>query len=585
MLKALSLLAFLCLLPAFLSAQILPQERVIEWDKAGRFESFSPAQIIDITTLGAPNNGSEPVQSYIQQAIGTLPSEGGVVYLPAGSYLLTEPVQLPAKTILRGAGIGQTILQINHTGEAAHGIEVLGQPSDVEKSILSPLPKGTKQFAVPDLENLEVGDFIMITEDDQDLIHNVWASFSTSQIVQIKSLGDNLIRLRSPLRRAFQEDKNPRITKLDVVPFVGIESLTIERLDPSDKQVSNIYFDLAVNSWIKCVESIKCNFAHFELIRCSNNEVSGCYLRDGWDYGGGGKAYGVMIQYAASENLVYNNIFQHLRHSMILQSGANGNVLAYNYSSNPYWTGTIFPSDAAGEIVLHGNYPYANLFEGNIVQNVAIDDSHGVQGPNNTFLRNKIQGYGLVMGIIPVSDRQNFIGNVVTGSGLFSLQGEYHFLYGNNILGNTLPPETENLADLSYFLEEPPLYYQEVGTWPAIGYPTPVELSDNEAAFRFELEEWVVCNTYEPPVINSLAVPQASSPSWQLSPNPAQFTVRITSDLEIAWIELWDLQGQMRLRSPGQETLTLPPLPAGMYWVRMQTAKGQTDVQKLLIQQ
>ncbi|MBK6996924.1 MAG: hypothetical protein IPH31_19135 [Lewinellaceae bacterium] len=38
---------------------------------------------------------------------------------------------------------------------------------------------------------------------------------------------------------------------------------------------------------------------------------------------------------------------------MLLQSGSNGNVLGYNFSTDPYWE--EFPNDAAGDIVLHGN--------------------------------------------------------------------------------------------------------------------------------------------------------------------------------------------------------------------------------------
>ena len=64
---------------------------------------------------------------------------------------------------------------------------------------------------------------------------------------------------------------------------------------------------------------------------------------------------------------------------------------------DPFWTGTVLPSDAAGDLVLHGNYPYANLFEGNILQNLVVDDSHGLNGPYNTFFRNRADNYGIVM--------------------------------------------------------------------------------------------------------------------------------------------------------------------------------------------
>lgn len=91
-----------------------------------------------------------------------------------------------------------------------------------------------------------------------------------------------------------------------------------------------------------------------------------------------------MIQFTSNECLVQNNVFDYLRHAMILQAGANANVFAYNYSFNPFWTST--PSNSAGDMVLHGNYPYLNLFEQNQGENIIIDNSHGPNGPFNTFL-------------------------------------------------------------------------------------------------------------------------------------------------------------------------------------------------------
>jgi hypothetical protein len=55
-------------------------------------------------------------------------------------------------------------------------------------------------------------------------------------------------------------------------------------------------------------------------------------------------------------------------------------------------------------MVLHGNYPFANLFEGNINQNTVIDNSHGKNGPYNTFFRNRSELWGVVMNNSPATD-------------------------------------------------------------------------------------------------------------------------------------------------------------------------------------
>jgi hypothetical protein len=39
-------------------------------------------------------------------------------------------------------------------------------------------------------------------------------------------------------------------------------------------------------------------------------------------YGGGGKGYGISAEYTSGQCLIENNIFKHLSHSMLVQSGA-----------------------------------------------------------------------------------------------------------------------------------------------------------------------------------------------------------------------------------------------------------------------
>ena len=75
---------------------------------------------------------------------------------------------------------------------------------------------------------------------------------------------------------------------------------------------------------------------------------------------------------------------------MLVDRGANGNVFTYNYARENFQDsqpGVWTPPD----ISLHGHYPYANLFNSNIVQQIAIGDSWGPAGINNTFCRNRIE--------------------------------------------------------------------------------------------------------------------------------------------------------------------------------------------------
>ena len=83
----------------------------------------------------------------------------------------------------------------------------------------------------------------------------------------------------------------------------------------------------------------------------------------------------------ATDNLVENNIFRHLRHGLIVQNGATGNVYGYNYSLECYqgedWLATDMNS--------HGAHTTMNLWEGNIGCKVYGDYAHGSSSYNTVF--------------------------------------------------------------------------------------------------------------------------------------------------------------------------------------------------------
>lgn len=133
--------------------------------------------------------------------------------------------------------------------------------------------------------------------------------------------------------------------------------MTIIRLDLKTSQTSNILISYDSNIKVSYVKSYNANYTHVNLNKSSNIVVEGSYFQDGFSYGGEGKAYRLVLQGTTGESLIYNNNFKHLRHSILLQSGANGNVISYNYSRELYWTEPFLPTNSAGDLVLNGNYP------------------------------------------------------------------------------------------------------------------------------------------------------------------------------------------------------------------------------------
>ncbi len=468
-------------------SQVLPINRSVDWKLAGLNDTNSIGfQVVDMQLAGVIGDSLTANDLVLSNVINSLASGGAILEFPNGIFLFNNPILLTSNIIIKGQGVDNTIFVMN-LGGSGNSIEINGAINNLDTaSFKLSAFKDSSSIEVFNVSNFSVGDWIQLNQYDSDLVTSSWAIGSVGQIVQIKSIVGDRLLLESPLRMDYSISRVPYIQKITPVQHVGIECLKILRLDDTAPiQSSNVKFNYAVNCWVNGIESENCTFSHIDVRKSSNISISKSYLHHAFNYGTGGRAYGVMLQSTTNECLVEDNVFEHLRHAMIVQSGANGNVFAYNYSFDPFWTST--PNDAAGDMVLHGNYPYANLFEQNICRNIVIDNSHGPNGPFNTFFRNRAEGYGIFFSSNN-SPNQNFIGNDISNNSFpynlvnYSIQGTGHFLHGNNNKGSIIPNGTQILIDKSYAYSSIPSFVP-VSDWAAIGTPN-IMSANNIPAFN-----------------------------------------------------------------------------------------------------
>lgn len=394
----------------------------LDWQRAGYPGDTVPSYslVVDITAFGGNNTGTVANDLALSNAISSLGPADGVIYFPAGNYLFNNSVTLRSGLILRGAGSGNTTLTFN-LGAGSGNLLIVQGSAGASTAVTAAVQQYSNQVTVTNPAIASPGSFMKVYQDNETgLINDSWADNTVGQIACLKSKSGNVFSFYTRHRRAIPLSGTPTAQLLNMVKGVGIECLKIKRMDidPTANQTSNIFFNYAAFCWVKGIESDSANFAHISIMNSSNIEVTGSYFHGAFSYGGGGEGYGVVCHLSTGDCLVENNIFKHLRHAMLLQAGTNGNIYSYNYSLEQ--TRTELPSDAAGDIVLHGNYPYANLFEGNIAQNVGGDASHGINGPANVFFRNRAQHYGIAFSS-GSGDSSVVIYNEVTASGNSSI--------------------------------------------------------------------------------------------------------------------------------------------------------------------
>ncbi len=497
----LSLFVYICV-----QAQVLPPNYQTDWSLAAANTSGITANYdsVSILNFGGDNTGALANDAALSAAIASLNSSTDlkVILFPAGTYLFNATVNLTENVILKGSGADNTTLRFNFGGVGADLIRATGSMGTDSTAIIGSGIKNSYKIRVSDETKFAIGDYIRIIETDSDLMFSTWAYGTLGQFAQVLAVTNDSLTLSSPLRITYPAARNPYIQKVNFVENVGISCMKIVRSDAATTsgQYRNIRFNYTAHSWISGVHSDSTYFAHVDFLNSYKNTLKQSFLENAYEHGGGGRGYGVVCQSSSSECLIINNIFRLLRHSMLLQSGANGNVLSYNYSREPYWVQGFFPNDVAGDAVLHGNYPFSNLFEHNIVQNIVVDNSHAENGPHNLFFRNQADNSGIFMNA-GAGDSTAFIGNEVTAApslfyGLYALTGNGNFTYGNNVNGTTQPSGTSSLPDNSYYTTAAPEFM--TGTWPSIGYANTINTGTIPAETSYAASNFTICDTLAP---------------------------------------------------------------------------------------
>jgi hypothetical protein len=413
---------FLLLISFFMvHSQTIPTDRKIDWSVSGLINLPKTKMAeVSIDGFGAKADGVSDDSQAIQKVLNSLKSSGGVIRLNAGKYLLAKGISIPSNVTLRGKSASETHLIFNSGNAIVDFVNFKGRAPKTFISLQKGPEKGENVLQVTNTTDFKAGDWLGLRQKNGswDVNPRDWAQYAVGQMVEIVKISENQIHLKNPIRISYDLSLQPEVGKFTPTQNAGIEHLSMERMSqPGNGLNFNVYFQFAVNCWVKNVEGKRSAGSHVQIEQSSNIKVSGSYFHDAFDYSGRGtKGYGVILSVHSGECLVENNIFQNLRHSMMLKQGANGNVIAYNYSTQP--KRSEFISNYSGDISFHGHYPFANLVEGNIVQNIIIDKYWGESGADNTIFRNRAELYGIIFTSPKAGSNHNIVANETTSTGL-----------------------------------------------------------------------------------------------------------------------------------------------------------------------
>lgn len=383
------------------SDPVQPTTQFVPWHRdpgvLGEIDDHLPSRV---TRLSANGQDQLDDSASFQAALDTI-SGGGVLEIPAGTYYLSNTIRLSRDNqILRGAGSNRTRLVF--TQSLPHGIAITGQ---YPQSVISVI-KGdylASRLLVERMQNVVAGTYAVLT--DADNLH--------SQIISIvgqESDGTNTrLLLAAPLNSAFGE--NSHLQLFDANEYSGIEALSLDVNAGSTHIGDMIHMRSAAHAWLRDVVSRHARQSHVFTRQTYHCEITGNTLLDATGHGDGKQGYGIDLANSTTGCLVENNTLGYLRHSILFNGGANGNVVAFNHSFSPRHTN--FAEGGPGDISFHG-FSYANLVEGNVVERIHIGDA-GPVGEGNLIHRNCLTSGPLTVDNSPGAV-QNLYANAIYGS-------------------------------------------------------------------------------------------------------------------------------------------------------------------------
>ena len=493
-----------------LNAQIIPAADRVDWSAAGLHAS--PPVHAD-TVFNVPDMPGATWDAKIAAAkdaaknwVAQHPINWAIIYFPAGTYTFGNTIFLDQSCrnmVFQGAGSGSTVLQFSFGGTNQNCFKFYGYDEEASKRYLAAdLDKGISSIQCSTPIGYSAPCWIRLCEEDHPYNEgDPWAAKSVGQITRMESASGNSGVIKDVASKQYTVSRHTCIWPVMPVMNIGIENLTIKRLDSGSASSGdyglNIWFKYAVNCWIKGVHFDQTCKHHLKIQLSAHIYTSGCYFHDARSFDGdnGGCGYGVMLTESTSNCLIENNVFHKLRHAMLVQAGANCNVLSYNYSYEQCWTsgGIYYPGDTqyfgfgpGGDICFHGNYPYANLIEHNFCERIVADSHHGDNWKMNTIVRNRVTNdhdSDRSWIYIRRAPNTNLLGNM--RSSQFASEVEYAYCdmywdyfgfeygtYGYNhnyyFLGWG-DEDISTLADVSYYYSSRPAFLPANFTWPTIG--------------------------------------------------------------------------------------------------------------------
>ncbi len=389
---------------------IIDPSRAVDWSSPGIVGGI-PNRTTICSTL---NPGATAAQ--INSAIASCPS-GQVVKLNAGTYNLSSGIIFNNKSnvTLRGAGPDKTFLIFsggNSCGGLGGDLCMINSAPDCGgcggasnvANWTAGYSKGTTSITLSALTHGStppaVGQLIFLdqTDDGNTDTGQIWVCQTANvcaqangsgngrpgrgqqqpvKVTSVAGAGPYTVGISPGIRMPnWRSSQTPQAWWSNSLPISndGVEDLSMDHTNTGSNIAAGSFVYNGYNIWFKNIRDINSQHKHIWFYQSAANVVRDSYFYGSWY--AASESYGVDT-YNGADNLIENNIFQHIATGMI-NEGCVGCVFAYNYAIDDYYTANgSAPQWQQFPLYEHSVGDAYILWEGNQGVGLVGDDIHG----------------------------------------------------------------------------------------------------------------------------------------------------------------------------------------------------------------
>jgi hypothetical protein len=368
-------------------------------------QNSSPAGARYIKPSDATSATATANRAAFNAAVAACPL-GQAVLVPAGRYCVNGAISINRRVVLRGESPDTTIISCIN---GSNVIEIGGSGNGSNYyNVVSGSGKGSSKLVVgsSDISHFVIGGLVRIDQlNDPNLVNPVgvggncdWCgrdglngARAMGEVARVTGISGTTITLNRPLYYNYESTYLPQISPITgATPLenAGVENLSIT-FETVQSTGSGVQIAYSVGCWVKQCEVT--NFEHAGIYPrwgCYSCEIRENYVHNA-SAGGPGAGYGIRVFGYICDSLIEDNIVYDCHAPIVIDTGGAGNVFGYNFAAkcypdtNYYWM--------LGGINGHGAHPYMNLFEGNYMEQISLDNYHGSSSHGMIF-RNYFKG-------------------------------------------------------------------------------------------------------------------------------------------------------------------------------------------------